>query len=151
MARPDCRPSSPRSRCGAGGSGCRTARPRRQRGSALRASRLAAAPRQALGRGVLAAWALGWPLLALLLDRATDTDVPWFDAFPTVGSVIGQVLLGRKYLENWPVWVLVNLVSVALFAFKGLWLPRCCTRCSWRSRCSAGCAGTGSRFAGARA
>lgn len=71
---------------------------------------------------VLAAWALGWPLLALLLGRFTDTDVPWLDAFPTVGSVIGQVLLGRKLLENWPVWVLVNLASVGLFAFKGLWL-----------------------------
>lgn len=70
----------------------------------------------------LAAWALGWPLLALLLGRFTDSDVPWLDAFPTVGSVIGQVLLGRKLLENWPVWVLVNLASVGLFAFKGLWL-----------------------------
>ena len=75
------------------------------------------------GRGrILAAWALGWPVLALLLDRFTDTDVPWLDAFPTVGSLIGQVLLGRKLLENWPVWVLVNLVSVGLFAYKGLWL-----------------------------
>lgn len=87
------------------------------------APRLSVAVLGARGRlQVLMAWALGWPLLALLLDRATDTDVPWFDAFPTVGSVIGQVLLGRKYLENWPVWVLVNLVSVALFACKGLWL-----------------------------
>ena len=71
---------------------------------------------------ILAAWALGWPVLALLLDRFTDTDVPWLDAFPTVGSVIGQVLLGRKLIENWPVWVLVNLASVGLFACKGLWL-----------------------------
>jgi nicotinamide mononucleotide transporter len=31
-------------------------------------------------------------------------------------------LLGRKYLENWATWVVVNVVSVALFAYKGLWL-----------------------------
>ncbi len=37
-------------------------------------------------------------------------------------SVIGQVLLGRKVLENWAVWLLVNLVSVGLFAWKSLWL-----------------------------
>lgn len=63
-----------------------------------------------------------WPLLALLLGRATDSDVPWLDALPTVGSLAGTWLLARKWLENWPVWVAVNLVSVALFAVKGLWL-----------------------------
>jgi nicotinamide mononucleotide transporter len=72
-------------------------------------------------------WALlltvaAWPLLGLLLARSTDSDVPFFDALPTVASITGQVLLGRKWLENWPVWVAVNVVSVALFASKGLWL-----------------------------
>ena len=71
----------------------------------------------------LAALALAaWPLLGLLLDNATDSDVPYLDAFPTAFSVAGQWLLGRKYVENWPTWVLVNIVSVALFASKGLWL-----------------------------
>lgn len=65
---------------------------------------------------------LAWPLLGLLLDHATDSDVPYFDAFPTALSVAGQWLLGRKYIENWPAWVLVNVVSVGLFASKGLWL-----------------------------
>lgn len=63
-----------------------------------------------------------WPLLALLLDRATDSDVPWLDALPTVGSLAGQLLLARKRVENWPVWLAVNVVSVVLFAVKGLWL-----------------------------
>ena len=52
----------------------------------------------------------------------TDTDVPWWDAFPTAASVLGQWLLGRKYVENWPTWVVVNAVSIGLFAYKGLWL-----------------------------
>ena len=71
---------------------------------------------------VLAAMALLWPAIALLLMRTTDTDVPWWDAFPTAGSVIGQFLLARKRVENWPVWVVVNLVAIGLFAYKGLWL-----------------------------
>ena len=71
---------------------------------------------------VLAATAAAWPLLALLLARATDSDVPWLDALPTVGSVAGTLLLARKRIENWPVWVAVNAVSVGLFAVKGLWL-----------------------------
>lgn len=65
---------------------------------------------------------LAWPLLGWLLQRATNSDVPYLDALPTVGSLLGQYLLGRKWLENWPVWVAVNAVSVGLFATKGLWL-----------------------------
>ena len=63
-----------------------------------------------------------WPLLALVLMRFTDSDVPWLDALPTVGSLTGQVLLGRKLVENWAVWAAVNTVSVGLFAYKALWL-----------------------------
>jgi nicotinamide mononucleotide transporter len=75
------------------------------------------------GRVMAAAATLAaWPLLALLLSRSTDSDVPWLDALPTVGSVTGQILLGRKYVENWPTWVAVNVFSVGLFAYKGLWL-----------------------------
>ena len=71
---------------------------------------------------VVLGWALGWALLGVALDRVTDTDVPFFDAFPTVGSVIAQVLLGRKFIENWWVWVVVNAAGIALFAYKALWL-----------------------------
>jgi nicotinamide mononucleotide transporter len=70
----------------------------------------------------LCCWLMLWPAAGLLLAHVTDTDVPYLDAFPTVGSVLGQILLGRKFIENWPVWGLVNLASVALFAYKGLWL-----------------------------
>ncbi|CAN5170212.1 nicotinamide riboside transporter PnuC [soil metagenome] len=65
---------------------------------------------------------LGWPLLGLFLAQQTDSPLPYFDAFPTVASLTGQWLLGRKYQENWAVWIIVNIVSVALFAFKGYWL-----------------------------
>lgn len=87
-------------------------------GGPLRVRRLG--PR---GRWIAATTTLAaWPALALLLQRITDTDVPWLDALPTVGSIAGQVLLARKLVENWPVWLAVNVVSVGLFAFKGLWL-----------------------------
>lgn len=72
--------------------------------------------------GLLAALAVAWPLTGLFLARTTDTDVPWWDAFPTAASLLGQWLLGRKYVENWAAWLMVNAVSVALFAYKGLWL-----------------------------
>jgi len=93
-------------------------RGRQADGQALRVRWLAPRARWAVAGATLAAW----PLLGLLLDRITDTDVPYFDAFPTAGSVAGQWLLGRQYVENWPAWVIVNVVSVGLFAWKGLWL-----------------------------
>jgi nicotinamide mononucleotide transporter len=81
---------------------------------------------QALSRqgriAALAAVLIGWPAIGWFLKSYTDTDVPWWDAFPTAASIVGQWMLGRKYLENWPTWVVVNVVSVGLFAYKGLWL-----------------------------
>jgi len=71
---------------------------------------------------VLALGLLLWPAVGAFLWRFTDTDVPWWDAFPTAFSLVGQWLLGRKYVENWPVWLAVNVVGTALFAYKGLWL-----------------------------
>ncbi len=87
-------------------------------GSALRVSRLSTRQRWSAA----AACALLWPATGWFLKHYTDTDVPWWDAFPTALSVVGQFLLGRKFIENWLVWVVVNVASVTLFFYKGLWL-----------------------------
>jgi len=87
-------------------------------GAPLRVHRLSPRSRVLAVAATLAAW----PLLGGLLDRFTDSDVPYLDALPTVGSLVGQFLLGRKLVENWIVWFAVNVVSVGLFAVKGLWL-----------------------------
>ena len=85
-------------------------------------------PHWACGAGGRGWWlcalalALLWPALAWLLLRHTDSDVAWWDALTTALSLIGQALLGRKYLENWVIWLVVNMISVGLFAYKGLWL-----------------------------
>jgi nicotinamide mononucleotide transporter len=70
----------------------------------------------------VAASALLWLALGVFLLNFTSTDVPWWDGFTTALSIVATVLLGRKYIENWTMWVLVNAVSMGLFAFKGLWL-----------------------------
>ena len=70
----------------------------------------------------LAAWLAAWLAVAALLFRYSDSDVAFADGFATGGSVLGQVLLGRKFIENWLVWVVVNLFSIGLFAYKALWL-----------------------------
>lgn len=87
-------------------------------GSVLHVARLS---RQGLINTVVISLLL-WPATGLFLKHFTDTDVPWWDAFPTAVSLVGQFLLGRKYIENWLVWIIVNAVSVGLFIHKGLWL-----------------------------
>lgn len=63
-----------------------------------------------------------WPMLGALLAHFTKSDVPYLDALATAGSITGTLLLGRKLIENWPVWVAVNVFSVVLFASRGWWL-----------------------------
>jgi nicotinamide mononucleotide transporter len=62
------------------------------------------------------------PGIGLFLSKFTDSDVPWADALPSVLSLVATWLLGRKYVENWPLWIVINLISMALFAYKDLWL-----------------------------
>jgi nicotinamide mononucleotide transporter len=69
---------------------------------------------------VVAAIAVG--TCGAFLRSLTDSDVVWFDAVPTGLSVVAQVMLGRKYLENWLAWLVVNVLSTALFAYKALYL-----------------------------
>ncbi len=72
--------------------------------------------------GWLAVTLMLWPLMGGVLDHFTDSDVPYLDAFPTTFSLLGQYLLGRKWVENWPVWLVVNVASMGLFAHRGYWL-----------------------------
>ncbi len=52
---------------------------------------------------------------ALTVGRWTDSAMPWRDAFIAAFSVAAQVLQARKNLENWPLWVVTNLVAVVSY------------------------------------
>jgi nicotinamide mononucleotide transporter len=73
-------------------------------------------------RKALAGWLGGFAVLALFLHYATNTDVPVTDGFLTAGSLVGQLLLSRKKVENWIVWIVVDLLYVGLYVYKGLTL-----------------------------
>jgi len=61
-------------------------------------------------------------LLYFFLRFYTDTDVPAADGLLTAGSLLGQVLLSRKKLENWTIWIIVDVLYVALYLYKNLML-----------------------------
>ena len=60
-------------------------------------------------------------LIAGVLINYTDSNVPWWDAFTTALSIIGMWMLARKYLEQWLVWIVVDVVCVGLYIYKDLY------------------------------
>jgi nicotinamide mononucleotide transporter len=45
---------------------------------------------------------------------------PYLDSFCTVVSLAAQVLMARKVLENWLIWVFVDIIYVVIYAVKDL-------------------------------
>ena len=68
--------------------------------------------------GTLTAAALWGTVMA----GTTDASFPWWDAGIAMGSVAAQILMTRRYIENWHGWIAVNIASIPLYALKGLWL-----------------------------
>lgn len=66
--------------------------------------------------GVLGAGALG-----LVLARTTDAALPWVDAAVASTSLVAQWMMTRKLLENWLIWIAVNLVSIPMYLSQGLY------------------------------
>lgn len=62
-----------------------------------------------------------WMLIFLVLRTYTDSPVPLGDAFTTALSIVAMWMLSRKYIEQWLLWVVVNMVCVALYFWKGLY------------------------------
>jgi nicotinamide mononucleotide transporter len=67
-----------------------------------------------------AAMAVAGFALWLLLDRATDSQVPAWDGSTTAISLGAQWLMSRRVLENWWLWIVVDVAYVPLYLWKGL-------------------------------
>lgn len=69
---------------------------------------------------LLLAFLVSFLLIGWMLCR-TDSTVPWWDAFTTALSIVGMWMLARKWLEQWWVWMLVDVVSCGLYIYKGIY------------------------------
>ena len=72
-------------------------------------------------------WAVAAPVflvfglgLGTYLARHTDSPVPYLDALLTSGSLVAQWMMTRKLLENWVVWIVLDIVYVPMFIARGL-------------------------------
>lgn len=59
--------------------------------------------------------------LSYFLRIYTDASFPELDSTLTCGSLIAQYLQTKKKIQNWIIWILVDIVYVFLFAYKGLY------------------------------
>jgi len=60
-------------------------------------------------------------VLGLILQRYTDSPIPYWDGFTTGASIVATWMLTKKYIENWLFWVVIDFVSLILYAYKGLY------------------------------
>ncbi|WP_027721296.1 nicotinamide riboside transporter PnuC [Maridesulfovibrio zosterae] len=44
---------------------------------------------------------------------------PWWDALTTVLSLIAQYLLAKKYIENWILWIIADVMYIGIYHLKG--------------------------------
>ncbi|MDO5664847.1 MAG: nicotinamide riboside transporter PnuC [Bacteroidia bacterium] len=59
-------------------------------------------------------------LIAFILVNYTDSPVPYGDSFTTALSILGMWMLAHKYIEQWWLWFVVNIVSSGLYFWKDL-------------------------------
>lgn len=58
--------------------------------------------------------------LYFLLTEFTDSRVPLFDSMSTALSIVAMWMLSRKLVEQWLVWLVVDMISVGLYLYKGI-------------------------------
>lgn len=78
-------------------------------------------------RMVALAWMVGIGVAATvaygaMLQLYTNAYAPFIDSGVLMFSVVAQLLLMGRRLETWPFWLLVNTISVPLYASRGLTL-----------------------------
>ncbi len=75
-------------------------------------------PARAIWAGVTAALSLslGW-----VMHRFTNAALPFADSAVTGASIAAQLLLSFRRIENWVLWVAIDVVSVGLYLYRDLY------------------------------
>jgi nicotinamide mononucleotide transporter len=75
-------------------------------------------PRVAMLLGV--AFLLIWVTTWWFLDTYTNSTVPVQHALTNAISIVAMWAMAQKYLQQWWLWFVVNIIDVYLLAYKGL-------------------------------
>ena len=61
-----------------------------------------------------------WAVIYWLLVTFTNSNVPLADSFTTALSIVGIWALAHKYLEQWFIWIAVDVVTCVLYYYKDI-------------------------------
>ena len=64
--------------------------------------------------------AMVWGFIYWLLVTFTNSNVPLADSFTTALSIVGIWALAHKYLEQWFIWIAVDVVTCTLYFYKDI-------------------------------
>ncbi|MCB1429940.1 MAG: nicotinamide mononucleotide transporter [Nitratireductor sp.] len=76
-------------------------------------------PTQSAGLAAMIAM-IGTAALGYSMNTWTDAALPYWDACTTVLSVIAQILMARRYLQSWLVWITVDVLAIGIYLTKDL-------------------------------
>ena len=63
---------------------------------------------------------LAWAAIYYILVTFTNSTVPLADSFTTALSIVGIWALAHKYLEQWFIWIAVDVVTSVLYFYKDI-------------------------------
>lgn len=82
-------------------------------------------PVRRLGHFARLLWLTGTAALALnlgwVMHRFTDASLPYADSAIAGASIAAQILLGFRRIENWVLWIAIDLASIGVYLYKELW------------------------------
>ena len=58
--------------------------------------------------------------MGYLLDTQTDASLPYGDSAATALSLVAQWMLAKKLIENWIVWIAVDVITIGLCLYNNL-------------------------------
>lgn len=70
--------------------------------------------------GIAAIYAILHVAIYTLLVTFTDSTVPFWDSLTTALCIVAYWMLSRKYVEQWLVWLAVDVVTVGLYIYKDI-------------------------------
>ena len=76
-------------------------------------------PKRLIGYWILVIGTV-WALIYWLLVTFTNSNVPVADSFTTALSIVGIWALAHKYLEQWFIWIAVDVVTSSLYFYKDI-------------------------------
>jgi nicotinamide mononucleotide transporter len=81
-----------------------------------------------VSRATPKAWAISavfgvvfWIVLGFLTSKLRGVALPFLDSALATLSVIAQIMMTRKIIENWILWIIADIVYVPMYIFKGLY------------------------------